>query len=108
MLSSGLMSQITEGSNAVPPANRKMLDNRSADAGATWLLTALPSGYWNSVASSADGTNLVAAAGVLWDAAGNYAGGAIYHSSDAGATWVRTSAALGYWFAVASSGDGTT
>ena len=60
------------------------------------------------MASSADGTKLVAATRALWDpAASNYAGGAIYHSSDAGATWVRTTAGTGAWLAVASSADGT-
>jgi hypothetical protein len=81
---------------------------RSSDAGATWIPTSLPSGYWNSVASSADGTKLVAVSGDFWDpAASNYVGGAIYHSSDAGATWVRTTAPTGDWSKIASSADGT-
>ena len=81
---------------------------RSTDAGATWIPTSLPSGYWNSVASSADGAKLVAVAGALWDpGASNYTSGAIYHSSDSSATWVRTAAPTGKWIAVASSADGT-
>jgi hypothetical protein len=81
---------------------------RSSDAGATWIPTSLPSGYWISVASSADGAKLVAVSSEFWDpAASNYVVGAIYHSSDAGATWVRTTAPTGYWSAVASSADGT-
>jgi hypothetical protein len=70
------------------------------DSGATWKRTSAPSSYWNAVASSADGSKLVAA----------LAGSAIYSSSDAGATWVRTtasSAPTSYWQAVASSADGT-
>jgi hypothetical protein len=50
-----------------------------------------------SVASSVDGTKLVAVAN----------GGSIYTSGDSGATWEQTSAPTGEWYAVASSGDGT-
>lgn len=84
----------------------------SSDAGETWTPTSLPTGLaeWRgwSVASSADGAKLVAATDVLWDpAASNYTAGAIYRSSNAGATWVRTSAPTGEWIALASSLDGT-
>jgi photosystem II stability/assembly factor-like uncharacterized protein len=51
---------------------------------------------WVSVASSADGTNLVAAA----------AGGRLYTSADAGANWVFRDLDRA-WVSVASSADGT-
>jgi photosystem II stability/assembly factor-like uncharacterized protein len=54
---------------------------------------------WQSVASSADGTKLVAAA-----AYGHY----LYTSSDSGATWTeRTAAGSRNWRSVASSADGS-
>jgi photosystem II stability/assembly factor-like uncharacterized protein len=79
----------------------------SSDAGATWTSTSLPNGYWVGVASSADGAKLVAVARELWGSSSNYfVDGAIYHSSDAGMTWSRTTAPSGAWAAVASSADG--
>jgi len=51
----------------------------SKDSGATWTPIGLAQG-WKSVASSADGTKLVAA--VL--------DGYIYTSGDSGATWIQT------------------
>jgi hypothetical protein len=56
-----------------------------------------PSGLWQTVASSADGTKLVAAV----------FGGGIYTSADSGATWATTSAPSTNWWSVASSADGT-
>jgi hypothetical protein len=53
---------------------------------------------WQAVASSADGTKLVAA----YDAPD----GKIFTSNDSGASWVPRSP-LGHWTAVASSADGT-
>jgi hypothetical protein len=72
----------------------------SADSGATWTRTSAPSNTWVSVASSADGTKLVAAA------RGGYPG-LIYKSSDSGVTWEPTGAPTDWWVAVASSADGT-
>jgi hypothetical protein len=64
-----------------------------------------PSNVWYSVACSADGAKLVAAA---------YAGssqiggtGLIYISADSGATWTNASPPTNYWTSVASSTDGT-
>ena len=75
--------------------------DRSPDSGATWIRTTAPTNYWTSVASSADGTKLVAGSAnpVLGD-------GRIYSSSDSGATWTATEMPRGYWTAVASSADG--
>jgi hypothetical protein len=52
---------------------------------------------WLEVASSADGSHLVAIP----------AGGQIYTSSDAGVTWTEQASGTQYWTAVASSADGT-
>ena len=81
----------------------------SSDSGATWSLTGVPSPYGGgtSVASSADGTHLVATVSV-----GSRYLDAIYTSTDSGMTW-RTNDVSGYystgggWRAVASSADGS-
>jgi len=63
----------------------------------TWTQTSAPSNFWYSVASSGDGTKLVAA----------IANAGIYTSANSGSTWKPTSAPARYWNAVASSTDGT-
>ncbi len=63
----------------------------------TWTQTSAPSNSWSSIASSADGTRLVAVAD----------GGGIYTSADSGATWRLTSAPITNWSSVASSASGT-
>jgi phage pi2 protein 07 len=69
----------------------------SADGGVTWTeRTTGPRSPW-SVASSVDGTRLVAVEN----------GGFIYTSTDSGATWTeRTAAGSRNWWSVASSGNG--
>src|SRR5208337_4514647 len=52
---------------------------------------------WSAVASSADGSELVAAAN----------GGLIYISTDSGATWMPTGAPSTNWSAIAMSADGS-
>jgi uncharacterized repeat protein (TIGR03803 family) len=69
----------------------------STNSGTDWSLTAAPAGFWTSVASSADGSKLVAAA--------NYGG--IWISTNSGATWTSSGAPNSYWSSVASSADGT-
>ena len=66
----------------------------SSDSGATWNKTGTQQ-FWLSVASSANGTNLVAGSD-------NY----LYTSSDSGATWTQRGAER-HWQSVASSADGT-
>ncbi|MFL6604974.1 MAG: WD40/YVTN/BNR-like repeat-containing protein [Steroidobacteraceae bacterium] len=56
-----------------------------------------PLHHWYSVASSADGTRLVAVAN----------GGQVYTSTDSGATWTARGPTNRNWFTVASSADGT-
>src|SRR5438034_11833287 len=62
----------------------------------TWTQTSAPSNYWWSVASSADGSKVVAAC---------FSSG-IYTSADSGATRQQTGAQLANWGSVASSADG--
>lgn len=70
----------------------------SADAGATWTeQTSAGSRNWSSIASSSDGTKIVASVD----------NGFIYRSTDSGATWSQTGAPSGTWKSVASNSDGT-
>jgi hypothetical protein len=80
----------------------------STNAGATWAPVNAPGLYWTSVASSADGIRLVAAAGAyFYNSSLNSAGG-IFISLDSGATWTPTSAQTNVtWTSVASSADGS-
>jgi hypothetical protein len=77
----------------------------STDSGATWQQHALTSDDQYYVASSADGTNLVAV---------GYGGifGSIYLSTNSGATWNTPEGPADFWLgslwsAIASSADGT-
>ena len=81
---------------------------RSSDTGATWTQTTAPNTNWIGVASSADGTRLVAVSAPRWDEGlRSWVGaGGIYSSLDSGATWKRTSAPAMYWSCVASAADG--
>ena len=68
----------------------------STDSGATWVSNNVPNNGWQSVASSADGTKLVAIP----------QSGGIFTSTNSGATWTSNNVnAFPYW-AVASSADG--
>jgi hypothetical protein len=73
----------------------------STNSGITLTQTTAPTNNWMSVASSADGTKLVAAAM-------NSEGGFIYASMDSGLTWTLTGAPTNNsWATVASSADGS-
>jgi hypothetical protein len=73
----------------------------STNSGVTLTQTTAPTNNWMSVASSADGTKLVAAAM-------NSEGGFIYASTDSGLTWALTGAPTNNnWVTVASSADGS-
>ena len=76
----------------------------STNSGSTWSPASAPSGQWVSVASSADGTHLVAASqpNVQY-----YTRGLVYFSTDSGVTWRSNNAVDGTWTSVASSADGT-
>jgi hypothetical protein len=71
-------------------------------AAQTWTQTSAPTNDWEAVASSADGSKLVAAARI----AGSFAAGPIYTSTNSGITWIQTSAPSNLWKSVASSADG--
>jgi hypothetical protein len=79
----------------------------SHDYGGSWTPTSAPSAPWVSVASSADGTRLVAVVGgdIPSIAAGDRS---IYVSADSGATWNRCAVPPNDWGGVASSADGIT
>jgi hypothetical protein len=62
-----------------------------------WTQTSAPITNWSSVASSADGSKLVAAV----------SGGLIYASTNGGAIWQPTSAPTGSWQSLCSSADGS-
>jgi photosystem II stability/assembly factor-like uncharacterized protein len=70
----------------------------STNPGAAWAKTSAPTNGWISVASSADGTKLVAGR------SGPEYG--VYLSTDSGATWTKTSSSESAR-AVASSADGS-
>ena len=79
----------------------------STNAGTAWQPTSAPltnslgySNYWLSVASSANGKVLAAAAG-------NWEPGAICISTNSGATWTETSAPITNWWTVAVSANGS-
>jgi photosystem II stability/assembly factor-like uncharacterized protein len=91
------------GSNLVVAANSDTSGNNpgviytSANAGGTWRSNNVPGIYWNGVASSGDGSRLVAVAG----------GSVLYTSADGGNTWVSVPGLSGYFTGAAVSGDGS-
>src|ERR1051326_7650420 len=70
-----------------------------------WILTSAPTNEWACVASSADGSKLVA--GSYYHFSGNGLGdGLIYRSTNGGASWFQTTAPAANWQAVVCSADG--
>jgi hypothetical protein len=79
----------------------------STNSGATWMPANEPNSNWVAVASSADGNKLVAASAVGSGPLALASPGAVYTSTNAGATWVLTPLPNGDgWSGVASSADG--
>jgi hypothetical protein len=72
----------------------------STNYGATWASNSVPAEPWFRIASSADGTRLVAVAG-------NVGPGPIYFSADSGQTWTQANAPITNWISVASSANGS-
>jgi len=62
----------------------------------TWTQTSAPTNSWSCVASSADGTKLVAAGD-----------GSIFTSTDSGTTWISNNVPHKLWNHVATSSDGS-
>jgi hypothetical protein len=78
--------------------NQSVLGNFSSFAGSSWMLTSASSPQnWDSIASSANGGELIAAV----------YGGGIYDSVDSGATWTETNTTAEKWRSVACSSDGS-
>ena len=73
----------------------------STNSGTTWVPGGLPTRGATVLASSADGTSLLAGAPA------GPAYGAICRSTNSGATWNQTGPPTNSWYAVASSADGT-
>ncbi len=72
----------------------------STNTGSSWSLTSAPSNQWSAIASSSDGTKLVAC--------NDYSIGRIYTSTNSGLNWTPTGAPSNtFWSAVTSSTDGT-
>jgi photosystem II stability/assembly factor-like uncharacterized protein len=70
----------------------------SPDFGKTWISNNVPKRHWTSVASSADGSELVAAATT----------NGVYVSTNSGVIWTLTSAPTNlYWNSVSCSADGS-
>ncbi|MGO9704396.1 MAG: WD40/YVTN/BNR-like repeat-containing protein [Limisphaerales bacterium] len=78
----------------------------STNSGMTWMQTSAPETNWNAVASSADGSRLVAVAGGSKNPEIPVLNGPIYTSTNSGMTWVSNSVPVQYWTSVASSADG--
>ena len=78
----------------------------STDSGASWSHNSPASHTWKAVASSADGTKLVAVQNFNDMYTG---GGLLYTSADSGATWINQNSTLSptNWSSVASSADGS-
>ena len=72
----------------------------TTNSGATWSSQVAPNGAW-CIASSADGTKLVAAPG-------SAPKGFICTSTNSGATWITNNSISSSWWSVASSADGKT
>jgi hypothetical protein len=73
----------------------------STNYGATWTSNSVPVEPWVRIASSADGSKLVALGG------GSIAPGPIYVSADSGMTWTPANAPFTNWDSVASSANGS-
>jgi hypothetical protein len=78
--------------------NQSVLGNFSSFANAYWKLTSASAPQnWDSIASSSDGSKLVASA----------FGDGVYISMDSGLTWTETNSTSGNWRCVACSADGS-
>jgi hypothetical protein len=80
----------------------------STNSGATWKLSNAPLNTWSCIASSADGSKLIAAATKDQGGGPGFSGdGLIYSSTDSGESWMATSAPPNDWWSIAASVDGT-
>ncbi|MCX6924720.1 MAG: hypothetical protein NT154_16130 [Verrucomicrobia bacterium] len=72
----------------------------STNSGVTWRPAGISGHSWTSVASSADGTKLIATAN-------EFPTGPVFKSSNSGVTWTQISVPAASWIAAASSADGS-
>jgi hypothetical protein len=80
----------------------------STNSGVTWQQSGAPIEYWSCIASSADGNTLAAGTLGLNTQGLLTLGGCLYVSTNAGATWLQTSAPTNDWWAsIACSADGS-
>ncbi len=95
----------SDGSNLVALDLFGQAINISTNSGLTWTNSNAPAEAWRCVASSSDGTKLVAGAGN-----GGSNGFGIFTSTNSGFTWAQAtvpSEPKTIWFCVVSSSDGT-
>jgi len=84
------------------PNNQDTVIYASTNSGAIWTLMPTPSPLLDCLASSADGSTLIAGD---WN---DFAGPSlIYTSHDSGMTWITNHAPSEYWTSVACSADGS-
>ena len=76
----------------------------STNFGSTWITNDAPNATWTDVASSADGTRLIALASTYPPWADSH--GIIYTSTNSGTTWVSNNVPLSYWISAGLSADG--
>src|ERR1035437_1757416 len=83
----------------------------SGDSGVTWVTNNLPAQNWVSVASSADGHVLMAAARVYEIILGTPVAidypGPIFVSTNFGSTWLTNNVPLEKWYSIQASADGS-
>lgn len=105
------MAASADGTKMIASENNSVSDNfpsegklwRSTNSGASWTVLSNSSAEtWTGVASSADGTKLVAT-----ETSSNGTDGKVWLSTDSGATWAASTAPNKNWQEVASSADGT-
>jgi hypothetical protein len=75
----------------------------STNSAASWTRTGAPANQWSCVASSADGSKLIAGAYGYWN---GYGDGSLYISIDSGGIWKPAQAPENNWSSVALSADG--
>lgn len=98
----GAVATSRDGMNMVAALNPGLI-YQSTNGGVNWsVLPASPNKLWRNIASSADGSRLIAAP------QGGASGDLLYMSTDSGQNWSpRASAGSRFWVGVASSADGT-
>jgi hypothetical protein len=86
------------GWSVLQNSNQSVVGNFSGFTNSSWVQSSAVNANWAAIASSSDGTKMVAAAN---------GSGQLYNSIDSGKDWFSTGPLSGQWQAVASSADGT-